>query len=286
MAVLCQSLDALYPPMADIISHMDAAVNPDHFERFETYRSVDTQLEYWKKGRTLINGVWVITDSSVVITKAMPGDSLHAYGLATDYVPRLSSKHGLQFSWDDYDLMQPGKQPVPWKVIGAAAAKYKLTWGGLWTKFPDLPHVQTTFGANFMRLKQLLFSGGIPAVWKYLDTIVKPQTTAVSIITALINKPPVSENTVQQNAPTATITPTTVVVQQPPELLDKNMVHNATSYVLRDVGAYVPMAFFITPVDPQISSKEYTHTPDTVQTSSGSWITAIITAILNFIRKR
>src|SRR5208282_5016169 len=38
-----------------------------------TYRSPDLQLELYKKGRTFVNGQWIVTDKSQVVTDLLKG---------------------------------------------------------------------------------------------------------------------------------------------------------------------------------------------------------------------
>lgn len=69
-----------------------------------------------------------------IVTRALPGQSPHEYGLAFDAVPTLN---GILL-WDD------SKPQIFkfWERMGAAGRRAGLIWGGDWDKFADMPHFQ------------------------------------------------------------------------------------------------------------------------------------------------
>jgi hypothetical protein len=180
---ICNTLDSLFPPFRDQVEALLKTIESLHFDLRETYRSLATQLEYWQKGRELQNGIWVVIDKTKVVTNAQPGASLHVYGMAVDSVPHLqspNSKLGLQWSWDDYDLTQKGRQRVPWEKLAAAYRQVGMEAGADWVKFPDLPHGQNRYGFQPSELYPILTSEGLAAVWKMLMTKVPAKTNVVS----------------------------------------------------------------------------------------------------------
>lgn len=85
------------------------------------------------------------------VTNARGGQSLHNYGLALDFAPVVSGV----ISWDE----------KLYKSFGKWADKAGLEWGGRWTKFVDLPHVQDDEGMSLAEIQQLYKQGGLNAVW-------------------------------------------------------------------------------------------------------------------------
>jgi len=182
------SLDTLFPPFAELVTKCAKDAQALGFYAFETYRSLDTQMEYFKRGRSYQGGLWVVTDPKAVVTKAKPGFSFHAYGLAVDMVPKVEGatpKLGLQWSWDDYDLKTAGKQPVPWTKLAAIYRKYGLLAGNDWKKFPDPPHGEKSYGFKVIDLYSILSKEGLPAVWKKIEASISKKTTAVPVVVAI-----------------------------------------------------------------------------------------------------
>jgi hypothetical protein len=53
--------------------------------------------------------------------------------------------------------------------MGLIAESCGLEWGGRWKRFPDLPHVQNTYGITLAEIKEIYRTGnGIKAVWAEL----------------------------------------------------------------------------------------------------------------------
>jgi len=182
MSAVCSGLEYLFPPFREQVEKVITIVKPANFAVFETLRSLSRQLEIYKKGRELQNGVWVVVNPKEVATKAPPGSSFHAYGIAVDMVPHIHAaniKLGLQWSWEDYDLTKSGIQVIPWNILLAAYRKCGLVAGGDWKKFPDLPHAENSYGFKYSELYPILTSDGLPAVWKKLLTKVPANKSMV-----------------------------------------------------------------------------------------------------------
>jgi peptidoglycan L-alanyl-D-glutamate endopeptidase CwlK len=79
-----------------------------------TLRSNADQAALWAQGRTA---------PGKIVTKALPGQSAHNYGLAIDVVPIVNGKP----DWD-------GVHPI-WQQIGALGVAAGLEWAGA----PDFP---------------------------------------------------------------------------------------------------------------------------------------------------
>ena len=132
-------------------------------------RTITYQDELYHQGRTLQNGVWVITNRDLVVTNAAGGRSWHNYGLAVDFVFDGSPKPGYQWTWDDnIDTNKDGKDD--WGQVGVIAEANGLTWGGRWRppEAPvDRPHVQYHNGVDTVSIAFTIYKlGGIESVWE------------------------------------------------------------------------------------------------------------------------
>lgn len=85
------------------------------------------------------------------VTNARGGFSNHNFGLALDFAPVVNGV----VSWDE-------KLYRPFAEWASAAG---LEWGGNWTKFRDLPHVQDANGMSLADIQSHYRRGGLAAVW-------------------------------------------------------------------------------------------------------------------------
>lgn len=95
-----------------------------------TYRTNEEQDALYAQGRTTAGNI---------VTKAKGGQSMHNYKVALDFCPMKNGRA----DWEDLDLF---------KVIGNIGKQCGFEWGGDWTQFVDMPHLQYTDGyslANF-----------------------------------------------------------------------------------------------------------------------------------------
>ena len=86
-----------------------------------TYRSKAEQDAEYAKGRTV---------PGRKVTNAQAGQSAHNFGLALDFVPMENGRP----QWN-------AEHPA-WRQAGNLCPTYGLEWGGSWSKFRDMPHVQ------------------------------------------------------------------------------------------------------------------------------------------------
>lgn len=89
-----------------------------------TYRSIEEQNALYAQGRT---------KSGNVVTNAKGGDSYHNWKVALDFAPVVNGV----IPWNDKALFMK---------IGEVGEKCGFEWGGRWTTFLDLPHLQMTLG--------------------------------------------------------------------------------------------------------------------------------------------
>lgn len=97
----------------------------------ETYRSVERQDYLYSLGRT---------QKGSIVTNAKGSDlaSYHQWGLAVDFFQNIK---GLEY---ECDFMEQ---------VGMYAEQFGFEWGGRWTSFKDMPHLQMTFGLSIKDLK-------------------------------------------------------------------------------------------------------------------------------------
>lgn len=119
---------------------------------YETYRSRETAIVYWRRGRTQIPPHHVVTHAPNELY------SWHGYGLACDII---SKKKG----WTPGDFW--------FGLMGEIAKRHGLKWGGDWVSprgypTPDLPHVQwgRCRASPSDRARELIRTGGLNAVWR------------------------------------------------------------------------------------------------------------------------
>jgi peptidoglycan LD-endopeptidase CwlK len=160
--IISRDKSLLYPPFAeqlrDFESRLVAAKLP--FYLFMALRTFECQDELYAQGRTM---------PGKIVTNARGGDSLHNYGLASDWVlDGHVEKPGIQWSWDiKSDLNADGRND--WMQMGEIAESCGLEWGGRWKHLPDLPHVQNRYGLTLAEIKEIYRAGhGIKAVWSEL----------------------------------------------------------------------------------------------------------------------
>jgi peptidoglycan L-alanyl-D-glutamate endopeptidase CwlK len=98
-----------------------------------TARSAEEQLEAYKQGRALRDGVWVVEDISKVVTQ-LSGQPGHAslHNLKPAQAIDVAVCIGGKVSWDSRDYLP----------LGSLATTYGLEWGGNWPHLKDYPHLQ------------------------------------------------------------------------------------------------------------------------------------------------
>ena len=89
-----------------------------------TYRNEKEQTDLYNQGRTTPGNV---------VTNARFGDSLHNYKVALDFAPVVNGV----IPWNNKSLFMR---------IGEIGESCGFEWGGRWTSFLDLPHLQYTAG--------------------------------------------------------------------------------------------------------------------------------------------
>ncbi|MCZ8533840.1 M15 family metallopeptidase [Psychrobacillus psychrodurans] len=107
------------------------------------FRSNEEQAYIYGQGRP--NYIWngkKYGSKGSIVSNAMPGTSVHNYGLAIDYF--LVSDDGNKSLWTVNDK---------WRRVAAIAKSMGFEWGGDWKSFEDYPHLQYTTGLTIAQLR-------------------------------------------------------------------------------------------------------------------------------------
>lgn len=95
------------------------------------------------------------TKPGPIVTRAKPGWSVHNYGMAIDFVvfESINTEGGTgQPLWGDPRMTHAGR----------IAIDMGLDWGGAWTTFKDVPHIQLS-RLNLAELREQMPMGWTPA---------------------------------------------------------------------------------------------------------------------------
>lgn len=168
MQVLMKRVDLtlLYPVFVEKWATAIARVHDKGHDFFaiDGFRDPARQAKLFAQGRELRNGVWVVVDEDKVVTRAEPWKSTHNYGIAGDACRDAdATREGLQPGWkiEDYEVYA-----LECHAVGLDAAFY-------WTSFKEGPHAQLPlkkFGITTSQLRKQFERGGLPEVWKFLDS--------------------------------------------------------------------------------------------------------------------
>lgn len=104
------------------------------------HRTNAEQQRLYNQGRTTPGNI---------VTNARPGQSIHNFGLAIDYV--LVNEDDTNVSW------VVNKQ---WRRVGAIGKQLGFQWGGDWTSFRDYPHLDLQRGMSLANLR----AGKLPSL--------------------------------------------------------------------------------------------------------------------------
>ena len=117
----------------DIQKVMEAAIKVYDFTILYGTRTVEEQFELYKQGRTLKDGVWVKTGSTVTNLDGKTKKSMHNYSpsKAIDIAP-------YPIDWNNLKRFDELAQVV---LKCAQELGVNLTWGGHW-KMADKPHFE------------------------------------------------------------------------------------------------------------------------------------------------
>ena len=106
------------------------------------YRDPQIQFELFKKGRTLIEGVWVVTNKREVVTNC---DGIKIKSRHNSYPSEAVDAVPYPIDWMDIDrmiLLAECVLETASKLKEEGKITHHIEWGGNWTKFKDYPHYQ------------------------------------------------------------------------------------------------------------------------------------------------
>ncbi|MGE6375606.1 M15 family metallopeptidase [Peribacillus muralis] len=99
------------------------------------HRSFSQQAQLYGHGRT--------DKSKPIVTYAKAGQSLYNYGLAVDFV--IVGDDGRRAIWTD---------DKKWTRVAVIAKSLGFVWGGDFSLFKDIPHLEMTGGLSIRNLQQ------------------------------------------------------------------------------------------------------------------------------------
>lgn len=150
------------PVVAYHVGRLLTSLEEEHIwaEVCQGLRSWNEQEALYQKGRAFINGVWIISSKSSIVTNCIAGHSWHNFGLAVDLCLDDDKLPSFQPDWNNKDPR--------WHQAAEIGEKLGFVVGANFRSFPDNPHYQMTgrFGVNpDDEVRQLFKDGGIKAVW-------------------------------------------------------------------------------------------------------------------------
>ena len=122
-----RSLDNLYNVDARLVNICNELIKRIDFTVIEGHRSLERQMELYKKGASKIDG----------ITKK--GKHNYLPSLAIDIIPYKKGHNPFDGSKESEEMFNTLAKEF--KNV-ANKLGYKITWGGDWKSFKDLPHFQ------------------------------------------------------------------------------------------------------------------------------------------------
>jgi peptidoglycan L-alanyl-D-glutamate endopeptidase CwlK len=165
MDALSQSrLSEVMPVLQDKIHELATVLKPQgiELEVIEGLRSWQESDVLFQEGRTLRNGLWVITDVRKVVTNARGGQSWHNYGLAVDVAPEVIDGR-IDWNGSHYQWVAMEKEA---RVLG-------LTCGADFKRLIDCPHAQLSGRFPISpddEVRQIFRNQGMTTVW---DEVLK-----------------------------------------------------------------------------------------------------------------
>ena len=131
-----RSLDRLNTCHPDIIKVMNEAIKHYDFTVLYGNRTKEEQFELFRQGRSLVGGVWKITEPKKVVTnldgKTKVSKHNHKPSLAIDIAP-------YPIDWKDINRF---KELAVVVKKAAATVGVDIVWGGDWKEFKDFPHYE------------------------------------------------------------------------------------------------------------------------------------------------
>ncbi|MGE6611859.1 peptidoglycan-binding protein [Peribacillus sp. NPDC076916] len=106
------------------------------------FRSMEEQAALYGQGRFYsYKGKNYSSLSKPKVTKALPGQSFHNYGVAIDYF--LVSDDGKTALWTIN---------AKWRRVATIGKELGFKWGGDWSGFKDYPHLEMTGGLSYSQM--------------------------------------------------------------------------------------------------------------------------------------
>jgi len=152
-------LQDLYPPFAQKILN----IYKNFYEKYrlqlrctDGLRDYDQQEKLFSQGRTT---------PGKIVTNAMPGQSLHNFGLAADSC----------FVGNDPYLEKSQDGSLLWKAFGDFCKLEGLSWGGDFKSINDAPHAESFYGYSIDELNEIYGDVGLDGLWREIDARSKEE---------------------------------------------------------------------------------------------------------------
>jgi peptidoglycan L-alanyl-D-glutamate endopeptidase CwlK len=112
------------------------------FSLVEGHRPVEKQFEYYKKGRTLVDGKWVVKNKNWIITNVdgynIKGKHNYNPSLAVDLKAYVPNKPELGWNPTHITYIASSLIMIATLLYERGVLQHKLRWGGNWDKDGDL----------------------------------------------------------------------------------------------------------------------------------------------------
>ena len=171
-----QELAKVFPDLAVRWRRVAEDMWNNHQKRIrviEGLRTFARQWELYGQGRKKEkNGLWLVTDKSKIVTNAVPGLSMHQYGLAID--------SGFVGPDPYLEKLPKAEAKFLWKEYGRFVMAHGMEWGGDWNGNGkedrndwDRPHCQLRYGLSISAIQSLHDFNGVKAVWAKCKALVQ-----------------------------------------------------------------------------------------------------------------
>ena len=127
-----------------LLAHQSIGDSPFDFKITDGHRSPQRQFELYKRGRVLIDGKWVITDKSKVVTNidGIRKKSNHNYSPARAFDIQILVDGVGTWEAKYYRYVADHIMGVANRLFLEGKISNEISWGGDWHSISDKPHFE------------------------------------------------------------------------------------------------------------------------------------------------